>query len=630
MPGARATEALILALLVEDASETELKRALASLRAEANGDDERARVDQLGRYALELRHARAEDRRRTLGLTALSDTATDLAAHLEVDQLLQAICRRARLLLGTDVAYVTLRDDAIGDTYVQATDGIVSEAFRTMRLPAGTGLGGLVAQTGRPESTADYASDHRLQHSPDVDQRVAAEGLAGIVAAPLRRGREVFGVLMSGSREVRNFDASEVALFASLASHAAVALHNARLIQHSRQTLADLARAHDALQRHAQRIERVGEIHEQLATLALQGGEVGDLLEAVVTRLPGEIELRAATGETLESYSAPASDKEMGEWIEAPVLTGADELGALRVRTADPEAIAGEVLQRAAVLVGSLLLSRQAHSEAQHRYRSMLLEELLAERHGAGAEHRERAARAGIALDSEHVVLVLAPDASVQRWAWLHATRLADRRRAVVGTVARRLVVIEAGDDAAAAATAWGDLLHDADGRPATIGVAAGAIGAEGVRAGHRDARRALNILLALDRRGSWATSAELGIFGQMLGRAGDGDLRGFLDRTLGAVRTYDTRRGADLARTLEAYLAEGGHLAATARRLGIHINTLYQRLDRLDEVLDSGWRESDRRLELHLAVRLAALEQQLEHGPGADRLARPDASSAS
>ncbi len=135
---------------------------------------------------------------RALGLTALSDTATDLAAHLEVDQLLQAICRRARLLLGTDVAYVTLRDDAIGDTYVEATDGIVSEAFRMMRLPAGTGLGGLVAQTGRPEATADYAGDQRLQHSPDVDQRVAAEGLKGIVAAPLKRGGEVFGVLMSG------------------------------------------------------------------------------------------------------------------------------------------------------------------------------------------------------------------------------------------------------------------------------------------------------------------------------------------------------------------------------------------------------------------------------------------------
>jgi sugar diacid utilization regulator/GAF domain-containing protein len=616
MPVSSATEALILALLVEDASESELRRALASLRSETAGEDERGRVDQLGRYAIELHQARVEDRRRAVGLTALSDTATDLAAHLEIDELLAAICRRARLLLGTDVAYVTLRDADAGDTYVHATDGIVSEAFRAMRLPTGTGLGGLVAQTGQPESTANYASDGRLHHSQDVDQRVATEGLSGIVAAPLKRGNEIFGVLMSGSREVRQFEPSEVALFASLASHAAVALHNARLIQRSRDTLADLARAHEALQDHAQRVERVRAIHEQLADLALQGVGVGEFLEAVAAHLPGEIELRAASGESLEAQSAVAGDQELENWIEAPVLAGRDELGVLRLRSADREGIAEEVLQRAAGLVASLLLSRQAHSEAQHRYRSMLLEELLGERGAAGTELRRRAVRAGIALDIDQVVLVLAPDASAERWAWLQATRLAEQRQAVVGTVAGRIVVIEAGLDAGATAGAWSELLKAGGGSPATIGAAAGAIGTEGVRASHRDAARALHILLALNRHGSWATVSQLGIFGQMLGRADDGDLRAFLTRTLGPVKAHDAGRGTDLWRTLEGFLAESGHLANTARRLGIHVNTLYQRLERLDEVLGVGWRESDRRLELHLAVRLDALERQLDHGP--------------
>jgi len=44
----------------------------------------------LSQLAFELHRARADDRRRALGLTALSDTATDLAAHLEVDELLAA------------------------------------------------------------------------------------------------------------------------------------------------------------------------------------------------------------------------------------------------------------------------------------------------------------------------------------------------------------------------------------------------------------------------------------------------------------------------------------------------------------------------------------------------------------
>jgi GAF domain-containing protein/sugar diacid utilization regulator len=604
---------MILGLLVEDVSDSDLRDVLARQLAAADDEDARSRIRQLGDLAFELHRARADDRRRALGLTALSDTATDLADRLEVDELLSAICRRARLLLGTDVAYVTLRDDVAGDTYVHATDGIVSEAFRTMRLPTGVGLGGLVAQTGQPEATADYTTDGRLEHDRDIDRRVIAEGLSGIVAAPLKRGHEVFGVLLSGSREVRHFDPAEVSLFASLASHAAIALHNARLIQGAHDALADLARAHDALQEHAHRVERVGQIHEQLAALAVQAADVGDLLEAVVAHLPGEIELVAASGEALEVRGAPVGDHALTDWISAPVLAGADELGILRLRTIDNEGFAEDVLQRTAVLIASLLLSRQAETEARHRYRSMLLEELLTGRPGAGAELQRRAVRAGIASGTEHVVLVIAPDASGERWAWLTATRSAAQRHAVVGTVAGRIVVIEEGLDATETANVWADLLRAPDGSPPTIGAAGGAIGADGVRASHREALRAL----ALDRAGSSATVPELGIFGHMLGRAGDGELLGFIDRMLGAVKAYDTSRGAELLASLRVFLDESGHLANTARRLGIHINTLYQRLARLDEILGAGWRDSDRRLELHVAVRLDALQRELDSGPG-------------
>jgi DNA-binding PucR family transcriptional regulator len=120
-----------------------------------------------------------------------------------------------------------------------------------------------------------------------------------------------------------------------------------------------------------------------------------------------------------------------------------------------------------------------------------------------------------------------------------------------------------------------------------------------------------------LDRAGSSATVPELGIFGHMLGRAGDGELLGFIDRMLGAVKAYDVSRGAELLASLSVFLDENGHLANTARRLAIHINTLYQRLARLDDILGAGWRDSDRRLELHVAVRLEALQRELDCGSG-------------
>ena len=74
-------------------------------------------------------------------------------------------------------------------------------------------------------------------------------------------------------------------------------------------------------------MERVGEIYEELAALALEGAQVGDLLETVVRHLPGEIELLAASGEPLEVRSAPAEGHAVTHSITAPILAGADELG---------------------------------------------------------------------------------------------------------------------------------------------------------------------------------------------------------------------------------------------------------------------------------------------------------------
>ena len=72
-------------------------------------------------------------------------------------------------------------------------------------------------------------------------------------------------------------------------------------------------------------------------------------------------------------------------WLEAPVLAGSDGLGVLRLRTSEADGFGSDILQRSAVLVAGILLSRQAQSEAQHRRRSILLEELLAERGGSRA-----------------------------------------------------------------------------------------------------------------------------------------------------------------------------------------------------------------------------------------------------
>ena len=100
--------------------------------------------------ALRVAAAREVHQRREAGLSALLETARALATENDPAQVLDAIVRRARALLGTDLAYLTLFDPEQQDTYMRATDGSVSAAFQSVRLALGAGLGGLVASTRKP------------------------------------------------------------------------------------------------------------------------------------------------------------------------------------------------------------------------------------------------------------------------------------------------------------------------------------------------------------------------------------------------------------------------------------------------------------------------------------------------
>ncbi|MBA2444839.1 MAG: helix-turn-helix domain-containing protein, partial [Nocardioidaceae bacterium] len=93
-----------------------------------------------------------------------------------------------------------------------------------------------------------------------------------------------------------------------------------------------------------------------------------------------------------------------------------------------------------------------------------------------------------------------------------------------------------------------------------------------------------------------------------LLSEAGQEHVQTFVDRRLGPVQRYDAIRGTALLETLEVFFASEANVAAAAERLFIHVNTMYQRLDRLEKLLGDGWRTGDRALELRLAIRLQQL----------------------
>ena len=181
----------------------------------------------------------------------------------------------------------------------------------------------------------------------------------------------------------------------------------------------------------------------------------------------------------------------------------------------------------------------------------------------------------------------------------------------LVATYGDRGVMLLPGTDAGATAR---DVASRLAAHRATVGAAgpisglSGLAGLPGVGEYVDRAHRAARLLVALDRAGDGAATEELGLYGLLFSEVDREFVTQFIDRNLGPARDFDRARGTALLDTLQAWFAADGSPSVVADRLFVHVNTVYQRLDRLDSVLGPGWRRGDRALELRLALRLAEL----------------------
>ncbi|MEV7281295.1 GAF domain-containing protein [Streptomyces sp. NPDC093111] len=621
-------QAVYLELLARGAATEAYDRPALLARASGAGPEELAQLEQAKQLALRVRAELESRRRREAELSALFETANDLAGLRDLDDVLRAIVQRARSLLGTEVAYLSLHDPVRGDTYMRVTEGSVSARFQQVRLGMGEGLGGLVAQTARPYVTDDYFHDARFQHTESIDSAVGDEGLVAILGVPLTLGSQVIGVLFAADRRARVFEREQVALLGSFAAHAAVAIDTANLLAETRSALAELERANDIIREHSGVIERASEVHDRLTELVLRGGGVHDVAAAVSEVLGGSVEFTeepARPGRITEGHATRDGD----DWIAA-VSAGGESFGALVLRgSPDVDPVDLRTLERAALVTSLLLLARRSAGEAEQRVRGELLDDLLDAPDRDRRLLRERAARLRSDGDGPHVVLAARIDragagaepeaggresADRQRLrsaaSHLAATRhgLASARDG--GTVL--LLPLGPGESAAELARQTARHLGAALHEPVTVGASAPLdaplVHPDRVAPAYDEARRCLDALRLLHRQGEGAAAEDLGFLGLLL--ADTRDIEGFVDRTIGQVVAYDRRRGTDLVRTMDAYFACGMSPARTKDDLHVHVNTVAQRIERIGRLLGADWQTPARALEIQLALRLHALAE--------------------
>jgi PAS domain S-box-containing protein len=171
-----------------------------------------------------------EPARSVAQLRMLHSLAAQLNGLGDVDQIGEAIARELRTLIDYHNCRVfVLRED--GETLAPiAFRGELFEyqveTFDALVTKVGRGITGHVAETGESYLTPDAAADPYailIPGTPDIEE--------SMLAVPLNYAGRPLGVIVLSKLGIGQFDGEDMRLLEVLASHAAVAIENARLLQ---------------------------------------------------------------------------------------------------------------------------------------------------------------------------------------------------------------------------------------------------------------------------------------------------------------------------------------------------------------------------------------------------------------
>ena len=210
------------------------------------------------------RPSRAERERRRLEV--LYDVTRRLAAVEDTAHILDLIVNAATTLLEVEAAGLRLRDG--NDLVLKARTESAAAVMARARLTGGESLIGAVVTTGQPVAVEDLVEDTRydLRH-----KRAAVElGFHGFLGVPLRTHQRIIGVLNVYTKQRRRFREDEIALLASFADHASLAIEKDRMLREAR----ELAARSRALARVNQAVSSSLDIGEVLHAIAAAAAEL--------------------------------------------------------------------------------------------------------------------------------------------------------------------------------------------------------------------------------------------------------------------------------------------------------------------------------------------------------------------
>jgi len=171
-------------------------------------------------------------------LTRLMEVSLTLNSTLNLDDLLQYIIKSAVEILHCEAASLLLHDEKRNRLFFAASTGTDVRKMSEMLVPIDGSLAGSIFREGQPITLNDVRDDPR--HFNSVSQQLNFE-VRSFLGVPMRIHDKGVGVLEALNHDSGKFSEADERLLSVLASQAAVAIYNARLIQALQKSYDDIS-----------------------------------------------------------------------------------------------------------------------------------------------------------------------------------------------------------------------------------------------------------------------------------------------------------------------------------------------------------------------------------------------------
>jgi len=162
-------------------------------------------------------------RAKMVKLMVILEANKSLAATFDPTETLRIILKTAASETDAERGTIFLKDTSSGELISQVLEG---GSIKPIRLPVGTGIAGLVAETGQIVNSIDAYKDPRFDKRTDASSGFKT---VSILAAPLRTPRgEIVGVVEVLNKRRRHFTKEDEEFLAEVGTHAALAVESVR------------------------------------------------------------------------------------------------------------------------------------------------------------------------------------------------------------------------------------------------------------------------------------------------------------------------------------------------------------------------------------------------------------------